>query len=99
MKDSHNGDCEIECECGHIPAKDMKVDRVGVHASHCCKVCGCKYCDDDCPVENGQIEAMYPCQDCYERVEDLKESLSYKDKKQLEEIRDYINGLLSSKKD
>jgi hypothetical protein len=32
--------------------------------SHCCKLHGCKYGDDDCPVENGKEEQLYPCEYC-----------------------------------
>lgn len=39
-------------------------DPVGVHATHCCKVCGCKYRSESCPVEQGTIEAVYDCEDC-----------------------------------
>lgn len=41
------------------------VDRVGVHATHCCKEHGCKYCDDDCPVVLCTVEQVYPCEDCH----------------------------------
>lgn len=36
----------------------------GVHASHCCVVHGCKYRDDDCPVQLGTIEQKFMCMDC-----------------------------------
>jgi hypothetical protein len=45
-------------------------DNVGVHASRCCAVCGCKYGNDDCPVENRAVAAMYPCEECEERRAD-----------------------------
>lgn len=34
------------------------------HKTHCCVIHGCKYCDDDCPVENNKIPQTYPCEDC-----------------------------------
>jgi len=41
-------------------------DRWGVHETHCCKKHGCKYRDEDCPVELGLIEAIISCeQDTY----------------------------------
>lgn len=36
----------------------------GVHLEHCCFEHGCKYRDDDCPVELGLAEQRYKCQDC-----------------------------------
>lgn len=49
----------------------MKIDKIGVHAAHCCKVCGCKYCDEDCPVVRGYVEAKYECEDCESRLNSL----------------------------
>jgi|GEM_PF-6944422 len=46
-----------------IPEKDW-----GVHKTHCCFQHGCKYGDDQCPVEIGLIKQDYPCQDCDEFV-------------------------------
>lgn len=46
------------------------VDNIGVHASHCCHSHGCKYGDEDCPVELGYVPQDYECEDCcYEREE------------------------------
>jgi hypothetical protein len=42
----------------------MKVDRVGVHISHCCKRDGCKYMDDNCPVVSGKVRQENICEDC-----------------------------------
>lgn len=42
----------------------MEVDKIGVHATHCCILHGCKYGEKDCPVTNGKITQVYPCQDC-----------------------------------
>ena len=39
---------------------------IGVHAAHCCKLHGCKYGDDDCPVESGIVEQKYTCEQCSE---------------------------------
>ena len=46
------------------------MNRVGVHASPCCKHHGCKYGDEDCPVELGLVEALYKCEFCMD--EDLE---------------------------
>jgi len=35
-----------------------------VHTEHCCVDHGCKYCDDNCPVELGLKKQSYPCEDC-----------------------------------
>ncbi len=37
---------------------------VGVHVTHCCLDHGCKYGDDDCPVEKGLYPQCYPCETC-----------------------------------
>lgn len=57
----------------------------GVHAAHCCKIHGCKYCDDDCPVILGIIDQKYDCEECIEdekrykslNLEDLLAEKSY----------------------
>lgn len=53
----------------------MKIDREGVHITHCCKKHGCKYFDPDCPVVNGRAEARYKCEDCESDREHLKSLL------------------------
>ncbi len=40
------------------------VDKIGVHVTHCCILHGCKYGDDNCPVENGEVEQEYTCEYC-----------------------------------
>ncbi|WP_081235193.1 MULTISPECIES: hypothetical protein [Pseudomonas] len=40
------------------------MSNTGVHESHCCARHGCKYGDDDCPVVQGRVEQLYPCEDC-----------------------------------
>lgn len=42
----------------------MEVDKIGVHVTHCCVLHGCKYGDEDCPVEKGEVEQEYPCEYC-----------------------------------
>jgi len=54
------------------------VNHDGVHQSHCCEKHGCKYMDDDCPVETGRLPALYMCEDCeadayYKKQKLLKE--------------------------
>lgn len=43
---------------------DIAADDWGVHIAHCCKVHGCKYNDEGCPVVNGLAVQKYPCIDC-----------------------------------
>jgi hypothetical protein len=49
----------------------------GVHESHCCELHGCKYGDEDCPVDNGLTKQLYRCEWCVEDDEydanDIKE--------------------------
>ena len=42
----------------------MEKDKIGVHVSHCCVIHGCKYGDEDCPVESGDFVQEYPCESC-----------------------------------
>ena len=42
----------------------MRVDKIGVHRTHCCILHGCKYGDSDCPVVNAQVKQDYTCEDC-----------------------------------
>lgn len=35
-----------------------------VHTEHCCRIHGCKYGDDDCPVWLGYKSQSYPCESC-----------------------------------
>ena len=41
-----------------------------IHASHCCKWHGCKYGEKDCPVVKGKVEQLWPCDDCYDEMEE-----------------------------
>ena len=46
---------------------------IGVHATHCCKRCGCKYGNSDCPVVIGTIKAVHGCEDCEADERDFDE--------------------------
>ena len=35
-----------------------------VHNTHCCKRCGCKYGDEDCPVKTGLVQGLSQCEFC-----------------------------------
>lgn len=37
---------------------------IGTHQTHCCVIHGCKYNDDNCPIERGIIRQEYLCEDC-----------------------------------
>lgn len=40
------------------------VENQDVHTEHCCKTHGCKYGYIDCPVESGQKQQSFPCEQC-----------------------------------
>ena len=67
----------MKCDlCGKaISTKVRHYCEAGVHDSHCCKKHGCKYGDDDCPVQFGNLPGVH-CEDCdnpttYEVEEEL----------------------------
>lgn len=41
-----------------------------VHMSHCCLTHGCKYGYPDCPVANEMVTQDYPCESCYDDLND-----------------------------
>jgi len=53
---------------------EKSVNFFGVHRTHCCERHGCKYGDDDCPVELKQITQDYPCEWCVD-VEDAERQI------------------------
>ena len=64
----------------------MEVDKIGVHVTHCCKRCGCKYGDDDCPVELGKVEAEFECEFCESRLNSLVDELENASLEELEKV-------------
>lgn len=48
----------------------MNDQQILVHKSHCCKKHGCKYGDNDCPVELGEVIQDHPCESCSREQED-----------------------------
>lgn len=48
---------------------------VDVHRTHCCVFHGCKYGDEDCPVETRLVKQAYTCEQCeddgFESVDDV----------------------------
>lgn len=58
----------------------MGVDKIGVHKTHCCVLHGCKYGDQNCPVESKLIAQEYPCEMCWNigvrNIQDLIELMN-----------------------
>lgn len=56
------------------------MSNVGVHKSHCCVLHGCKYREDNCPVEYKEVTQDYLCDECWDdglrSLEDLELILS-----------------------
>lgn len=42
----------------------MRVNKIGVHRTHCCILHGCKYSDHDCPVTNAEVLQDHLCEFC-----------------------------------
>lgn len=45
----------------HWAGSQVNKERKNAHTEHCCKICGCKYGDDDCPVAGGVAKQSYSC--------------------------------------
>lgn len=45
-----------------------------VHAGHCCVSHGCKYGEEDCPVEHGKVKQYHPCEECENMREETTHS-------------------------
>jgi hypothetical protein len=58
--------------------------QVGTHVTHCCEYHGCKYGNENCPVENKEVDQQYPCMEC-ETLTELEE--------QVQEINEQITLL------
>ncbi len=46
-------------------SSSISKEQWGVHINHCCSECGCKYGNDDCPVELDLVKQEHFCMDCY----------------------------------
>ena len=55
----------------------MTENQIGTHATHCCKECGCKYGNPECPVVLGTVEAQYDCGECAECLSRLLEEIRH----------------------
>jgi hypothetical protein len=76
----------------------LDIHRVGVHTSHCCPKCGCKYCDPDCPVELGLLEAEYDCESCEAELEELRNRFLSMNLYELTETVQYLSDLIKRRK-
>jgi len=54
----------------HKGESTIPKDKWGVHTTHCCKFHGCKYGEQDCPVELELVDQVYPCEWCEDGEED-----------------------------
>ena len=74
----------------------MDISRYGVHRTQCCVLHGCKYGDEDCPVENGEIKQDYTCESCsmdgIKKVEEIKDLLEFRDVSD-EDLLDDLMGM------
>lgn len=43
-----------------------------VHTEHCCKIHGCKYGNDNCPVMTEQKDQSFLCETCYWYIEEYE---------------------------
>lgn len=74
----------------------------GVHITHCCLEHGCKYGDDECPVELGLVKQQYSCEMCKEdklENDNTKLNTSYADYSLTYCRGLVINGYLNKKED
>jgi len=56
----------------------FRVNVVGIHTSQCCKLHGCKYGNEDCPVSAGDVAQKYPCENCgnaHERIQSIQHNI------------------------
>lgn len=74
----------------------MQIDRTGVHTSHCCPKCGCKYGDDDCPVVLGTHEAKFECESCTWFKEELRASFASMTIEELSDTVTYLQNLIKN---
>jgi hypothetical protein len=74
----------------------ITVDHIGVHATHCCPNCGCKYGDPNCPVLTKLVEPVYKCEECVTNVRNKMTKYYWNDKPPtLKEFTDLFNKYVS----
>lgn len=54
----------------YIETENVPVGERCVHTEHCCVIHGCKYGDDDCPVQTRQKRQSCLCESCQYEQED-----------------------------
>lgn len=47
-----------------MDAPEVKEEDKDVHTEHCCIIHGCKYDNNECPVENKVKKQSFPCEMC-----------------------------------
>jgi hypothetical protein len=57
---------EMAQKFGKPKLKREPEERQCVHTEHCCRVHGCKYSDEYCPVVLGEKSQSYLCEVCHE---------------------------------
>ncbi len=50
---------------------------INVHMKHCCYKHGCKYGDEDCPVQLGIQKQSFPCESCGWDLKEAEENAEY----------------------
>lgn len=61
----------------------MAVKNIGTHVTHCCLRHGCKYSEEECPVETGVNEQEFACPYCTSsstletRIKEIEEELEW----------------------
>jgi hypothetical protein len=61
----------------------MTERQIGTHIGHCCARHGCKYRNEDCPVEKGTHEQTQACESCTSsatleaRIKSLQKELAW----------------------
>lgn len=54
-----------------------KMNNKNVHTEHCCSRHGCKYRDENCPVELGIQKQSFDCEDCQSDLTDAQGITEY----------------------
>jgi hypothetical protein len=77
----------------------MDKEKWGVHERHCCVLHGCKYDDEDCPVENNRTKQDYACEWCcddgFRTVEEVEELIYWKNKAKEHRGKDFMSVSVS----
>ena len=66
-------------------------DKIGAHLTHCCVLHGCKYGDDDCPVEDGSAQQEFLCEECPRNLAEAEHLV-----REALELRDLVTRVLAT---